>query len=363
MLWASKLSRQQWRLFRARILLGWLRVGLSFERFDSVLIWINLTFQWPALTSISLSLTLNFALTLLFYVRRYVFSLRYRICNWLNDIFLKTNGLEHCFLAPAKLPRSAILNNFVDKLVKAIQKSLKLLLYLRNPPEIRTTQSKFVYNPWNTCYTGCPIKKATQAFGSCSRTRVPISFKLTMDIVWKMAKIIVTKANSLGVLPHLECDLLRRLHFCYFHWTRRSLPKKFSWNHPKTRLDFEKCPEQKDKSLRTPFASNCDRNRLWDVRQGCQPPPFGGTCACPRWSAGRGPTSSAFFKSLLRVTHKMFILITYITCFAIYLGTQQCINFYFRGNISSFMTENNSSRFFWTPGTIVQTDVKVTVFC
>ena len=36
---------------------------------------------------------------------------------------------------------------------------------------------------------------------------------------------------------------------------------------------------------------------------------------------GSGPTSSAFFKSLLRVTHKMFMLITYITCFAIYLGT------------------------------------------
>ena len=193
---------------------------------------------------------------------------------------------------------------------------------------------------------GCPIKKATQAFGSCSRTRVPILFKLSMDIVWKMAKIIVTKANSLGALPPLECVLLRRLHFCYFHWSRRSLPKKFSWNHPKTRLDFEKCPEQRDKSLRTPFASNYDRNRLWDVRQGCQPPPFGGPWACPRWSAGSGPTLSAFFKSLLRVTHKMFMLITYITCFAIYLGTQQCIHFYFRGNISSFMTENNSSRFF-----------------
>ena len=171
-----------------------------------------------------------------------------------------------------------------------------------------------------------------------------------MDIVWKMAKIIVTEANSLGVLPHLECVWLRRLHFCCLHWTRRWLPKKFSWDHPKTRLDFEKCPEQKDKSLRTPFASNYDWNRLWDVRQGCQPPPSGGPWACPRWSAGSRPTSSAFFKSLLRVTHKMFMLITYITCFAIYLATQQCINFYFRRNISSFMTENNSSRFFWTLG-------------
>ena len=162
----------------------------------------------------------------------------------------------------------------------------------------------------------------------------------------QMAKIIVTKANSLGVLPHLECVWLRRLHFCCFHWTRRSLPKKISWDHPKTRLDFQKCPEQKDKSLRTPFASNYDRNRLWDVRQGCEPPPFGGPWACSRWSAGSGPTSSAFFKSLLRVTHKMFMLITYNTCFAIYLATKQCINCYFRGNSSSFMTENNSSRFF-----------------
>ena len=45
--------------------------------------------------------------------------------------FLKTNGKEHCFLAPAKLPRSAILNNFVNKIITAIQKSLKLLLYSR----------------------------------------------------------------------------------------------------------------------------------------------------------------------------------------------------------------------------------------
>ena len=68
-------------------------------------------------------------------------------------IFLKTNGLEHCFLAPAKLPRSAILNNFVDKIVTAVQKSLKLFLYLRNPPENGATLSKFVYNPRKTCYT------------------------------------------------------------------------------------------------------------------------------------------------------------------------------------------------------------------
>ena len=67
--------------------------------------------------------------------------------------FLKTNGLEDCFLAPAKLPRSAILNNFVDTIITAIQKSLKLLLQLQNPPENGATPSKFVYNPWNACYT------------------------------------------------------------------------------------------------------------------------------------------------------------------------------------------------------------------
>ena len=40
----------------------------------------------------------------------------------------------------------------------------------------------FHYRRYSMC-TGCPIKKATQAFGSCSRTRVPILFKFTMDIV------------------------------------------------------------------------------------------------------------------------------------------------------------------------------------
>ena len=48
----------------------------------------------------------------------------------------------------------------------------------------------------------------------------------------------------------------------------------------------------------------------------------------------------------LRLIHAMHALTS--------LATQQCINFYFRGNISSFMTENNSSRFFWTLGTIMQ---------
>ena len=45
-----------------------------------------------------------------------------------EEQFLKNNGKEHCFLSPAKLPRSAILNKFVNKIMTAIQKSLKLLL-------------------------------------------------------------------------------------------------------------------------------------------------------------------------------------------------------------------------------------------
>ena len=45
-----------------------------------------------------------------------------------EEQFLKTNGQEHCFLVPAKLPRIVILNNFVNKFVTADQKSLKLLL-------------------------------------------------------------------------------------------------------------------------------------------------------------------------------------------------------------------------------------------
>ena len=35
--------------------------------------------------------------------------------------FLRTR-LEHCFLAPAKLPRITILNNFVNKIVTALHK-------------------------------------------------------------------------------------------------------------------------------------------------------------------------------------------------------------------------------------------------
>ena len=66
--------------------------------------------------------------------------------QWAGSLLFK-------FLAPAKLPRSAILNNFVDKIVTAIKKSLKLLLYLRNPSENGVKLSKCVYNPWNTCYT------------------------------------------------------------------------------------------------------------------------------------------------------------------------------------------------------------------
>ena len=47
--------------------------------------------------------------------------------------FLKTKGLEHCFLAPVKLTRSAILSNFVDKIITAIQKSFEIALVAAEP--------------------------------------------------------------------------------------------------------------------------------------------------------------------------------------------------------------------------------------
>ena len=58
-------------------------------------------------------------------------------------------------------------------------------------------------------------KKGTKTFGSCSKNARPIVFKLAINIVLNMTKITVTKANSLDVLPHLKCVLLRSLHFCY----------------------------------------------------------------------------------------------------------------------------------------------------
>ena len=81
-----------------------------------------------------------------------------------------------------------------------------------------------------------------------------------------MAKIIVTKANSLGVLPHLECIWLRRLHFCCFHWTPRSFPKKFSWDHPKTR-DAEPEPEPEPPEP-THFGQSRSRSRSRSRRNG-----------------------------------------------------------------------------------------------
>ena len=76
--------------------LGWLRVWLGFERCNSVLVWVNLTQE-----NIS-------------------FSLRRRTRKWWKGIFLQTNGQGQLFLAPTNLHRSAILDNFVNKIVTAI---------------------------------------------------------------------------------------------------------------------------------------------------------------------------------------------------------------------------------------------------
>ena len=105
-----------------------LRVVLSFKRLYSGLVWADLTFPWSALNSISLCRLLNHALTLIFMRENIYFSLRRRSYKWARTFFL-TNEKGHCFLAPAKLSYSAILNNFVKKIVTVIRKSLELFLY------------------------------------------------------------------------------------------------------------------------------------------------------------------------------------------------------------------------------------------
>ena len=67
---------------------------------------------------------------------------------------MKTNGQAGVLLfSLAKLPRSAILNKFVNKIIMVIKKkSLKLLLQLRNPPENGATLSKHAYYANSTCY-------------------------------------------------------------------------------------------------------------------------------------------------------------------------------------------------------------------
>ena len=47
--------------------------------------------------------------------------------------FLKTNGKEHCFVAPVKLPRSDILSNIVNKIITAIKKILEIALVAAKP--------------------------------------------------------------------------------------------------------------------------------------------------------------------------------------------------------------------------------------
>ena len=55
----------------------------------------------------------------------------------------------------------------------------------------------------------------------------------------------------------------------------------------------------------------------------------------------------------------MLMLITYITCFAIYLATQQCINFLFSREYFIIYDIKQSARFFWTPGiTAIQRRVR-----
>ena len=133
MLWASKLPRQQWRLFcthlfrltpfRARFWTLWLRSGLN--EFNIFLISSQLDFLLPCTRS---------CINIVYYERTYIFSLRRRTYNlWVMESHFLTNAQEHFFLALAKLSRSVILNNFVNKFVTANQKIAEIALITAKP--------------------------------------------------------------------------------------------------------------------------------------------------------------------------------------------------------------------------------------
>ena len=164
-------------------------------------------------------------------------------------------------------------------------------------------------------------------------TRVPTLLKCAMNVVRNKAKIMVTKAKQTTWLwCHIENAVSLEFYIsAMFHSDSTVTSQKFGWDRPKTRFDFEKCPEQKKKSWRTPLASSYDRNRLRCSTKLSNRHIRGLSAARgdpPKWAY-----IECLFKSLLRVTPKMFMLITYSICFAVYLAIQRCINFYFWVNV------------------------------
>ena len=72
-------------------------------------------------------------------------------------------------LAPAKLPRCAILDSFVHKIVTVSEKLMKLLMKLSNYPTNFATQPEFAYTPNSTCYTIFKTEVEVTVFGWNSR--------------------------------------------------------------------------------------------------------------------------------------------------------------------------------------------------
>ena len=68
-------------------------------------------------------------------------------------------------LAPVKLPRCAILDSFVHKIVTVSEKLMKLLMKLSNYPTNFATQSEFACTPNSTCYTIFKTEVEVTVFG------------------------------------------------------------------------------------------------------------------------------------------------------------------------------------------------------
>ena len=135
MLRASKPPRQQCRLFwthfarltpfRTRFWTLWLRSGLS--EFNIYVISSELVFFVPFAQS---------CVCIVYYVRTWILAFDAELLSGGKTFFI-TNGQEHCFLAPAKLPRSVILNN------------------------LSINSSRLIKNRWNcTCSCGIHQKMA-----------------------------------------------------------------------------------------------------------------------------------------------------------------------------------------------------------
>ena len=60
---------------------------------------------------------------------------------------------------------------------------------------------------------------------------------------------MVTKTNSLDVLPHLECVWHRSLSFCYSYSDSAVVSKQFGWDRPKTSIESRSAQNNKENTL------------------------------------------------------------------------------------------------------------------